>query len=1554
VTTPKKAALALAFASMLASSGRMAEAAGFFWESPAELPLGQARYPTLIAWKGAPILFWQESESSSGSGSAWVSFARREGSAWQARRRIAGPTGFSGEEPPLYSVASGDRLVVALSAFVPATEGEVADRTGVEIYSSSDGTSFEKTATISRPGGSVVAPRVYAFPGGGYALFTSQEGSTAGLGLGVATSPDGAAWTGLSPLLAESDGLELSSFQPAFIATSRARAIVVFQSLVIENRRSSFQLFAKSTTDGGLSWSPARRLTGFADPGAASGAVYDNQRPSLSLVGGTVYLAWERAQVGARPRAWIARVSSTLDLESPEAVSPGAGSAREPSAFDSGSGLAVVWFDNRSGNDAAYLATRSGPDWKEKALSRAQARFVRAIAYSGGVLAVWESGTGARARLVEIAPDVSVRAPVPRAVGFTEGRRTRSDRAGFGWNAPEDSSGLLGFSWLWSRDPEAEPAKTLSGGPLERSASFAADDDGDWYFSIRAADAAGNWSPTARVRFTRDTTPPAAPDIGPAPLDPSLALASNTFDLSWDSPGSLDASGAQDTIVGYSWTLRRIAPPFAARVEAGLAADERAARVAQAWLVYAAGLEGAIALVRPPGTSWDARKRAAWTNIDDGVWVFAVAAVDEAGNVGESARLVLRAERFIPYTSVSMIERSMDDANRLTLRISGRGYLTGGTVVQIALDRDGKEPWDRAIEAGRFRIESDVRIVEAAFEDVETGEYRLALRHSGRGWYLAPGRLSLVEGGAIKYGDYSTPFAPAWAAAKGRAGASGLGGALAWALASLAAIGVLASGRALAYYAGEGTRIRRDAIALVNGEALTVSDKKARATAIKRRGAGLRVKFSLTFIMLVLFVVLVVAIPLGVFAIDNQGSALAHGLEERANIVLESASIVTGNFLSVNDELGLLEVPSQTRSMADALWMTVTSFEKDGEAAGFDWVRGSNDPDLASKTGEQGIRSGKTKLVDGISPSVDSIAADIEKEADARVGELNRQLSSIRDQVRELATKSDEQSLAKLAELSSTSRSYTEEINARLREIADESVLSFPAYDPSVIPAEPVEYVFFKPVLYRRADDSAYFRGAVRLSVSTASIVDALAESRRTIIGFTALFAVGAVVLGAVIALILSSIIVTPIKRLAIGIGKIRDTEDKSTLIDYGIEVKTHDEIRTLADTVNEMTHGLAKAAQASKDLTLGKETQKMFIPLEQDSHGNKLTTGSFAGPGFRIFGYYEGAKGVSGDYFDFERLDQKGRYHAFIKCDVAGKGVPAALIMVEVATLFLSHFKDWDSRRTDFALAPLAFQINDMLEGRGFKGRFAALLLGVFDSATGKAVVCNAGDKFVNVYRSATGTLELIELPDAPTAGTFPSFMVEMKTPFKEVPIQLERGDIMLLYTDGIEEAKRYFRDASFQVVPCSEGEKDGEPHGNHSRGQDNEEFGRDRVKAIVEAVIAKKSFTLRKYHDPENVRLEFDFSGLDGTVDDVVMAMVSVEKMYRRYRAPDTPRDNLVIVDRKIDAFLAKTLAQYRPLLGEPLPNPDSGRPEYVAYAGNAEDEQYDDLTILGIARE
>ena len=134
----------------------------------------------------------------------------------------------------------------------------------------------------------------------------------------------------------------------------------------------------------------------------------------------------------------------------------------------------------------------------------------------------------------------------------------------------------------------------------------------------------------------------------------------------------------------------------------------------------------------------------------------------------------------------------------------------------------------------------------------------------------------------------------------------------------------------------------------------------------------------------------------------------------------------------------------------------------------------------------------------------------------------------------------------------------------------------------------------------------------------------------------------------------------------------------------------------------------------------------------------------------------------------------------------------------------------------------------------------------------TGVCHACHAGDKLLHIYREDRKAIEVLELPDAPTAGTFPSFLVDMKGGFQQVKINLKKGDTIFLYTDGIEEAQRTFRDSSFSKTACSEpGLKTGDLHDTHPFGNETEELGTDRIHAIIEAVKSKSSYELYKYHN-------------------------------------------------------------------------------------------------------
>jgi len=403
-----------------------------------------------------------------------------------------------------------------------------------------------------------------------------------------------------------------------------------------------------------------------------------------------------------------------------------------------------------------------------------------------------------------------------------------------------------------------------------------------------------------------------------------------------------------------------------------------------------------------------------------------------------------------------------------------------------------------------------------------------------------------------------------------------------------------------------------------------------------------------------------------------------------------------------------------------------------------------------------------------------------------------------------------------------------------------------------------------------------------------------------------------ALVLGVSGALVMSSLLLRPIRKLVRHVELIRDTENRASLVNLEINIFGKDEVAVLGKTINEMAQELAHAAVSVSDLNTGKEIQKKFIPLDMDKDGNKLNSGYKDAKNAVFFGYYRGAKVLSGDYFDY--LDLDGRHYAIIKCDVAGNGIPASLIMVQVATMFLNFFKKW---QPSARLEELVYQINGFIDRLGFKGRFAAFTLCLFDSETGDLRFCNAGDNIIHIFDASEKSVKSITLPQSPAAGALPNNIVESISGYGAQTLSLDHGDILLLYTDGIEEA-----------------------------------MDSVNVQGIINAVMNRASYRMNKQHNPEGDRdLCFDYSGCNGEVEEVIMALIAAEKMYRCYRDSRTTVDDGVLIERKADAFLRAHFSQYSHYCSHTRECTENS--SYIYYDYLKEDEQYDDLAILGIKR-
>jgi phosphoserine phosphatase RsbU/P len=157
------------------------------------------------------------------------------------------------------------------------------------------------------------------------------------------------------------------------------------------------------------------------------------------------------------------------------------------------------------------------------------------------------------------------------------------------------------------------------------------------------------------------------------------------------------------------------------------------------------------------------------------------------------------------------------------------------------------------------------------------------------------------------------------------------------------------------------------------------------------------------------------------------------------------------------------------------------------------------------------------------------------------------------------------------------------------------------------------------------------------------------------------------------------------------------------------------------------------------------------------------------------ISAYSIPAKGVSGDYFDIIELQHQRL--ALVMCDVAGKGIPASLVMIMIRSIL--HLIASAPRDA----ATIVSWINRGITGQIDIDHYATLSFLTFDPHTLKIQYCNAGHHPLLIYRRAEDRIETFDTDGLPLG-------IERGSLYTSRETELETGDIICLYTDGIIEA--------------------------------------------------------------------------------------------------------------------------------------------------------------------
>ena len=158
---------------------------------------------------------------------------------------------------------------------------------------------------------------------------------------------------------------------------------------------------------------------------------------------------------------------------------------------------------------------------------------------------------------------------------------------------------------------------------------------------------------------------------------------------------------------------------------------------------------------------------------------------------------------------------------------------------------------------------------------------------------------------------------------------------------------------------------------------------------------------------------------------------------------------------------------------------------------------------------------------------------------------------------------------------------------------------------------------------------------------------------------------------------------------------------------------------------------------------------------------------------GWAIAAYYQPARAVGGDFYDFRSLPD-GKL-AIIIGDVTDKGVPAALVMATTRTLLRTATEQLGSP------GAVLERVNDLLHPDIPARMFVTCLYAVLNPATGHLLYANAGHDLP--YRAGPGGVEELRARGMPL-GLLPGMGYEEKE------TTLSPGDTLLLYSDGLVEA--------------------------------------------------------------------------------------------------------------------------------------------------------------------
>jgi len=274
----------------------------------------------------------------------------------------------------------------------------------------------------------------------------------------------------------------------------------------------------------------------------------------------------------------------------------------------------------------------------------------------------------------------------------------------------------------------------------------------------------------------------------------------------------------------------------------------------------------------------------------------------------------------------------------------------------------------------------------------------------------------------------------------------------------------------------------------------------------------------------------------------------------------------------------------------------------------------------------------------------------------------------------------------------------------------------------------------------------------------------------------------GVILLFVLLALLITNRnVVKPIKRLSAHMAAFDKNADSLELEPF--VTQSRDEIGVMAQSFNDMAANIKEYVENLRVVTADKQRIATELNVANTIQVSMLPRIFPYAPERREFSVYatmRPAKSVGGDFYDFYILhgpEATGTHLAFVIADVSGKGIPAALFMVIAKSLIKTRAMQGESP------AEILTRVNSQLCENNDAGMFVTAYLGLLELATGKLTIANAGHN-PPLLRHRGGQFEWLRQKRG-----FVLAGLENRQ-YENVEMQLEPGDRLFLYTDGVTEA--------------------------------------------------------------------------------------------------------------------------------------------------------------------